>query len=97
MIYLRLDSFAVCSSDFISHFGNILKEMRIKNQLSIVELAHEIGCSRQHIYDVERSVTSPTIQIVTKWISATNPSLIDILKLMVPHNYFEYMNKKDEK
>ena len=84
------------SGDFIANPGNILRDMRTRKKISVKDFASEIGCCRQHVYDIESSKASPSIQIVKKWIKVTEPTLAEILKLMIPNHYIEYLNKKDD-
>ena len=53
------------AKDIRVKFAKRIKELRIKDGLSVAELAKKAGISRQHIRDLEMDVPQKRVTIVT--------------------------------
>lgn len=67
--------------------GNVLKLLRIANDLNTKELASKIGVSSAYISEVESNIKKPSLDMLSKYSSALNVSRSTIL-------YFDEENEK---
>ena len=71
----------------IENTGEILKAMRVSANLNTDELAQMIGIARSHVYRLEHGKASPSLSLVKKWISATEPCINLVGRLLIPMEF----------
>lgn len=70
--------------------GAKIRELRIKNNLSLQDVADNTGISKAHVWDMERGNSSnPSIELVAK--------LADVFKVSVSYLVGEAFDSNDEK
>jgi transcriptional regulator with XRE-family HTH domain len=61
-------------------FGDKLKELRIRNNKSLQELADALGASKAHIWDLEKGNSSnPSLDLITKIASFFQVSVAEMV------------------
>jgi len=61
-------------------FGTRLKELRVKKNLSLQEVADAVGASKAHIWDLEKNrAKNPSIELLTKLAKCFGVSVADII------------------
>jgi len=61
-------------------FGDKLKELRIKNNKSLQDVADAVGASKPHIWDLEKGNSSnPSLDLITKIASYFKTSVAEMV------------------
>lgn len=54
--------------------GQCIKEMRLKNEVKVVDVAAKVGVKYQYIIAIEKGERKPTKELLDKIIAACQPS-----------------------
>lgn len=66
-------------SDFTITVGNAIAGYRRQAKLSQDKMAKEIGCSRNHVYEIESGQTSPSLDEIKTMCDILQVTTIDLI------------------
>ena len=66
-------------SDFTIYVGNTIAGYRRRAKLSQEGMAKQIGCSRNHIYEIETGQTSPSLDELKNMCDVLQVTVIDLV------------------
>lgn len=66
--------------DDAKKLGENLKKLRIKKDISQIELARILGVDRSFVSNIENGKTNPTLATIAKLAKAVGASVNDLLK-----------------
>ena len=66
--------------DDAKKLGENLKKLRIKKDISQIELARILGVDRSFVSNIENGKTNPTLTTIAKLAKAVGASVNDLLK-----------------
>ncbi len=72
------------NNEYILKLGNRIRELRINQNLTQMDLAARIGKDYQSLQRIESGVTNPTVQYLTEIAEGLNVSIQDLFEFENP-------------
>ena len=74
----------------VSSLGNLFKQRRLELNLSQARLAKLVGCSREHIRDIENSKRLPSVKMFEKLVEKLGLNVMHLLNFL--NDYLTTLN-----
>lgn len=80
VLYYNKICYNICMTDDVKKLGENLKRIRIKKNITQVEIAKKLGVDRSFVSNLENAKTNPTLATITNLAQALGVSTNELLK-----------------